>query len=74
MIVKWGMGKRIIYPIGSDFYRLALDQDIDDLIRDVYQETKTLLSGRMKMIHELSTKLAEVRDIKGEVIETTIEP
>ncbi len=69
MIVKWGMGKRIIYPIGSDFYRMTLDQDIDDLIRQVYQETKTLLSGKMKEIHTFSTQLVETREIKGEVLE-----
>ena len=72
MIVKWGMGKRIIYPIGSDFYRMNLDQEIDDLIRQAYQETKTLLSTQMKSIHDLSTQLVQSRDIKGEILEQTI--
>lgn len=72
MIVKWGMGKRIIYPIGSDFYRMTLDQEIDDLIRQAYQETKTILSGQMKSIHALSTQLVQSRDIKGEILEQTI--
>jgi cell division protease FtsH len=72
MIVKWGMGKRIIYPIGSDFYRMSLDQEIDDLIRQTYQETKTLLSSRMKLIHDLSTQLIQCRDIKGELLEQSI--
>jgi cell division protease FtsH len=69
MIVKWGMGKRMIYPIGSDFYRMTLDQEIDDLIRRAYEETKTLLSTKRKELHEWATLLVETRDIQGTVLE-----
>jgi cell division protease FtsH len=72
MILKWGMGKRIIYPIGSDFYRMNLDKEIADLIQEVYQETKSLLSGRMIQIHDLSTQLVETREIQGEVLESVL--
>jgi len=72
MIVKWGMGKRIIYPIGSDFYRMSLDQEIDDLICQAYQETRSLLSGHMMTLYNLSTQLIETRDIKGELLEQSI--
>jgi ATP-dependent Zn protease len=51
---------------------MNLDQEIDDLIRQTYQETKTLLSDKMKLIHELSTQLVQSRDIKGELLEKSI--
>jgi ATP-dependent Zn protease len=73
MIIKWGMGKRIIYPIGSDFYRMNLDQEIDDLIRQVYQETRSLLSGHMMTLYNFSTQLVETRDIKGTLLKSSLQ-
>jgi cell division protease FtsH len=69
MIVKWGMGKRIIYPVGSDFYRMTLDQEIDDLIRRAYQETSSSLSLYRKEIQSLSEQLVQTRELKGIILE-----
>ncbi len=65
MVTHWGMGDRIIYPTGSEFYRKILEQEIDHLIQTAYRQTKTLLSGRIKTMTEMANKLVKVREIKG---------
>jgi cell division protease FtsH len=64
MVVNWGMGDRIIYPSGSEFYRKILEQEMDELIQQAYVKTKTLLNTHMQLIKELSDKLVDKREIK----------
>lgn len=65
MVTHWGMGERIIYPTGSEFYRKILEQEIDELIQTAYRQTKTLLYGRISQMKEMAKRLVEVREIKG---------
>jgi len=64
MVVNWGMGDRIIYPSGSEFYRKILEQEMDELIQQAYSKTKTLLTEHMLLIQEMSERLVETREIK----------
>jgi cell division protease FtsH len=66
MVTHWGMGDRIIYPSGSEFYRKILEQEIDELIQTAYLQTKTLLAGKIPQMTFMATKLVESREIKGE--------
>ncbi len=66
MVTHWGMGDRIIYPTGSEFYRKILEQEIDELIQTAYRQTKTLLSNRITQMTKMASRLVEVREIKGE--------
>jgi ATP-dependent Zn protease len=66
MVVNWGMGDRIIYPSGSEFYRKILEQEMDELIQQAYSKTKMLLGEKMLLMQELSEKLVETREIKGD--------
>jgi cell division protease FtsH len=66
MVVHWGMGDRIIYPTGSEFYLKILEQEMDELIQTAYRQTKTLLSGKIVQMTQMATKLVQVREIKGE--------
>jgi len=66
MVTHWGMGDRIIYPSGSEFYRKILEQEIDELIQTAYLQTKTLLAGKIPQLTFMATKLVESREIKGE--------
>jgi cell division protease FtsH len=72
MVLNWGMGKKVIYPVGSDVYRTALDKEIDDLIQTAYHKTKVILSGWMSELKEMSTLLVNTREVKGEVVEDII--
>lgn len=67
MVVNWGMGDRIIYPSGSEFYRKILEQEIDKLIQQAYDETKTLLSDHTLLMQEMAERLVETREIKADV-------
>jgi len=66
MVVNWGMGDRIIYPSGSEFYRKILEQEIDGLIQHAYTKTKSLLHEKRLLLQEMSEKLVETREIKAE--------
>jgi cell division protease FtsH len=65
MIVKWGMGKQIIYPMGSEFYKKVLDQEIDELIQSAYKKTHTLLLNYSVLIQEMAKLLVDEREVKG---------
>jgi cell division protease FtsH len=66
MITHWGMGDRIIYPSGSEFYRKILEQEIDELIQTAYRQTKTLLTSKIAQMTKMAELLVEVREIKGD--------
>lgn len=66
MVVNWGMGDRIIYPSGSEFYRKILEQEMDELIQQAYTKTKVLLSEKTLLMQEMAEKLVETRELKGE--------
>lgn len=66
MVVNWGMGDRIIYPSGSEFYRKILEQEMDSLIQQAYAKTKLLLYEKMLLMQEMAEKLVETREIKGD--------
>ena len=65
MVVNWGMGNRIIYPSGSEFYRKILEQEIDEIIQQAYIKTKELLNERTLLLQEMAEKLVETREITG---------
>jgi cell division protease FtsH len=69
MVLNWGMGKKVIYPVGSDFYRKCLDKEIDDLIQTAYHSTKILLEKYKPLLQDMSTRLVQTREVKGEVVE-----
>jgi ATP-dependent Zn protease len=64
MVVNWGMGERIIYPSGSEFYRRLLEQEIDALIQHAFRETKTLLLDHSLKIQEMAERLVKTRELK----------
>jgi len=66
MVTHWGMGDRIIYPSGSEFYRKILEQEIDELIQTAYRQTKNLLTCKIAQMTKMANTLVEVREIKGE--------
>jgi ATP-dependent Zn protease len=72
MVVNWGMGDRIIYPSGSEFYRKILEQEMDELIQQAYVKTKLMLTEHMLLMQELAEKLVETRELKGTVLQSRL--
>lgn len=64
MVVNWGMGERIIYPSGSEFYKKILEQEIDTLLQRAFLETKVLLIGNSLKLQEMAELLVKNREIK----------
>lgn len=64
MVVNWGMGDRIIYPSGSEFYKKLLEQEIDTLIQKAFHDTKVLLLENSEHIQEMAERLVKTREIK----------
>lgn len=66
MVVNWGMGERIIYPSGSEFYKKILEQEIDTLLQRAFLETKTLLLKHSLKLQEKAEQLVKTRELKYE--------
>jgi len=64
MVVNWGMGDRIIYPSGSEFYKKILEQEIDTLLQRAFLETKVLLLENSLKLQEMAERLVKTREIK----------
>jgi len=64
MVVNWGMGDRIIYPSGSEFYKKILEQEIDTILQRAFLETKLLLLEHSLKLQEMAERLVKVREIK----------
>ena len=64
MVVNWGMGERVIYPSGSEFYKKILEQEIDTLLQRAFLETKVLLIGNSLKLQEMAERLVKTREIK----------
>jgi cell division protease FtsH len=68
MVVNWGMGERVIYPSGSEFYKKILEQEIDTLLQRAFLETKVLLLGNSLKLQEMAELLVKTREIKYDVL------
>jgi cell division protease FtsH len=64
MVVNWGMGDRIIYPSGSEFYKKIMEQEIDTLLQRAFLETKLLLLENSLKLQEMAERLVKTREIK----------
>jgi cell division protease FtsH len=64
MVVNWGMGDRIIYPSGSEYYKKLLEQEIDTLLQNAFQTTKELLLNNQQLVQEMAKQLVKIREIK----------
>ena len=64
MILTYGMGDKVFYPQGSDEYRKMIDKEIDRLIEQAYDRTKTLLLTIQPIIRESAERLVRTREMK----------
>jgi cell division protease FtsH len=64
MVITYGMGDKIVYPQGSDEYRKLIDREIDNLIAQAYDRTKTLLLTIQPLIKDSAEVLVKKREVK----------
>ena len=57
MIVKFGMGSKIVYPQHSEDSKNYIDKDIEKLIESTYQEAYTIIMNCKNIIEECSNEL-----------------
>jgi cell division protease FtsH len=72
MVIKLGMGRKVILPYASEKYKEQIDAEIEDLINTAYQKTKMLLLNAKELIHECSNLLAIEHEITPDVIKKKI--
>jgi ATP-dependent Zn protease len=64
MILIYGMGDKVFYPQGSNEYREMIDKEIDNIIKESYDRTKTLLLTIQPLIKESAERLVKTREVK----------
>jgi cell division protease FtsH len=64
MVVTYGMGDKIVYPQGSDEYKQLIDREIDNLVAQAYDRTKTLLMTVQPLIKDSAEVLVKKREVK----------
>ena len=64
MILTYGMGDKVFYPQGSNEYRQMIDKEIDKIVKESYDRTKTLLLTIQPIIKESAEMLVKTREIK----------
>ena len=69
MVLYYGMGDKIVYPQGSDEYRKLIDKEMDNIIAQAYDRTKTLLSTIQPLIKDAAELLVKKREMKIDEIQ-----
>lgn len=57
MIVKFGMGKKMIYPYHSEMSKSSIDRDIELLIKTAYESSHSIVMNNKKLIEECADEL-----------------
>lgn len=57
MIVKFGMGKKMVYPYHSEMSKSSIDRDIELLIKTAYESSRSIVMNNKKLIEECADEL-----------------
>ena len=68
MILQYGMGKQNIYPDLSDQSKYLIDQEINKLLIDAYDNASSILNDSKDLIMECSIILKKTNTLKAEDI------
>ena len=72
MIVRYGMGKHVIYPSLSEKYKEQIDDEVIHLIDTAYSVSERILSQSKELIQECAEILKKNKIIKKEQLEEII--
>ena len=59
MIVKFGMGRKIVYPHHSEDSKNFIDKDIEGLIENAYNAAREIIISKQTLIEKCSNELIE---------------
>jgi len=66
MIMYYGLGEKIIYPVNSEKYKEMIDNEITDLIQDAYGYAEFVIHNSKEFIYEGAELLKEQKVVKSE--------
>ena len=64
MVLKFGMGHDIFVPHASDKYREDIDYEVAFILKDAYQQTRTLLTSICPWLKTSAATLAKTHEIR----------
>jgi cell division protease FtsH len=68
MIVKFGMGRKIVYPYHSENSKAFIDKDIERLIESAYQHAREIIYNKKDLIRECADDLIKHNILLPETI------
>jgi ATP-dependent Zn protease len=68
MIVKYGMGKKNIYPDSSDQSKYLIDQEVNELILKAQEESLTIINSAKELLIDCKVILKNTNLLKPEDI------
>jgi cell division protease FtsH len=68
MIIKFGMGNKIIYPHHSEYSKSIIDKDIENLIETTYYNAHTIVLKSKYLIEECANELVKTKVLMPERI------
>ena len=72
MVLDYGMGSSLFLPYNSDKYREKIDNEIEQIFNEAYEETKYLLSNSKQLIKDCGNLLLTENEIIEEQIRNKI--
>jgi len=68
MVLKFGMGKKIIYPVAYEHFKESIDSQIDEFIQQCYRSAYEELHPLQSIMKECALSLLEKEELTGESI------
>jgi cell division protease FtsH len=72
MVLDYGMGTSLFLPYNSDKYREKIDNEIEHIFTEAYNETKYLLTNSKQLIKDCASLLVTENEINEEQIREKI--
>jgi cell division protease FtsH len=73
MIVYYGMGKNIIYPVSSEKYKEMVDDEVVTLIKDAYAYSEFIIRNSKDFISETSEILKREKILRAQLLHDLID-
>ena len=73
MIVYYGMGKNLIYPVSSEKYKEMVDDEVVNLIKDAYAYSEFIIRNSKEFILETSDILKKDKILRAQYLHDLID-
>jgi cell division protease FtsH len=72
MIIKLGMGHKLVMPHLSEKYKEIIDKETDDLINEAYQKAKIILTNSKQLLKECAELLVIENELTYDIIQKKV--